>query len=222
MSGRRDTLRSLGAVVVTVCCLSTLLLVVGFSGGPCLFPLPSPITMFKSLQKISSRYLTRNCCNSYYISSFSTLPKAGYDVQLDYEESVNHINDLHNGLKVIKFAAVRGLELNHPETGNYLTLNLLNNLHNKLHLLQGNWTANAIFMGSKSIDLFSVGIHPDDVEADGVPLYQRVQDIAELIEYYPEKNLLALYDGYITGTPFGMFLSSTVCIFNIFYHSLCS
>jgi hypothetical protein len=137
-------------------------------------------------------------------------PSCGFDMKLDYEESVKQIDEVHNGLKVIKTAAVRGLEFNNPQHGNYLTMNLLNNFQKKLELLQGNWTANAIFLGSQSIDLFSVGVHDDDVQAEGLPLFQKIQDIAEMIEGYPEKNLFALYDGYITGTPFGMLLSSTV------------
>jgi hypothetical protein len=134
----------------------------------------------------------------------------GYDMKLDYEESIQQIDEIHNGLKIIKIAAVRGLEFNQPQSGNYLTMNLLTNFQKKLEILQGNWTANAIFLCSQSIDLFSVGIHDDDVQTEGLPLFQKIQDIAEMIETYPEKNLFALYDGFVTGTPFGMLLSSSV------------
>jgi hypothetical protein len=174
-----------------------------------------------SLRLSSSSFLNLRCnfSSSVAPSSFEEellkIPVSyhAFDSKLDFEESERHIKDLHNGLRVIKTAAVRGIEFNQPHEGNYLTQPLLTHLHKKLGLLQGNWTANAIFLASKSIDLFSVGIHDEDSHSDeGLALYQKIQDIAEMIEYYPEKNLLALYGGYVTGTPFGLFLSSPVSL----------
>jgi hypothetical protein len=178
------------------------------------------VLLSSSSLKLTSSYIFK------VTSSFSSVPAAtttfeeemmklspslrGFDTKLDFDISEEQIKSLHSGLRVIKTAAVRGIEFNQPSQGNYLSEELLAHLHKKLGLLQGNWTANAIFLTSKSIDLFSMGVHDEDSQKDGLPLFQKIQDIAEMIEYYPEKNLLALYGGYITGTPFGMFLSSTV------------
>ena len=49
------------------------------------------------------------------------------------------------------------------DKGNYLDLMVINNLLTKLENLKDNWTANAVFVGSRSIHYFSSGIHDDDM-----------------------------------------------------------
>lgn len=116
----------------------------------------------------------------------------------------------YDGVQTITSAAVRALEFCEPENGNYLNLKVLKNLSSKLRSLETNWTANAVFVGSRSIDFFSNGIHDDDVEAEGDELFSKIQDVAAQVNDYADQKLLALYGGFITGTPFGMLMGSHV------------
>jgi enoyl-CoA hydratase/carnithine racemase len=121
----------------------------------------------------------------------------------------------YGGVQTLTSAAVRALEFCEPEYGNYLNLKVLNNLSTKLRSLETNWTANAVFVGSRSIDFFSNGIHDDDAEAEGEALFAKIQDLSAQVNDYADQKLLALYGGYITGTPFGMLMGSHVCHFQI-------
>mmetsp|Transcript_20051 Transcript_20051/g.28807 ORF Transcript_20051/g.28807 Transcript_20051/m.28807 type:complete len:502 (-) Transcript_20051:25-1530(-) len=113
----------------------------------------------------------------------------------------------YNGVQILTSAGVRAVELCRPDKGNYLDLMVINNLLTKLENLKDNWTANAVFVGSRSIHYFSSGIHDDDMFAESPELFQKIQLLASKVEDFPD-HLLALYGGYITGTPFAMLLGS--------------
>ena len=147
----------------------------------------------------SSSFTTLNF-NSYKLNSTSSFhfsrqlstdlqPIKDYLINLEFEESEKDRILSYNGLQVIRIASTRSLEFNTPEEGNYLIKNNLYELKKRLNLLKGNWTANAIFIGSKSLYVLSNGIHNDDIETDGIEIIKQVQEISEIIEYYPEQNL---------------------------------
>ena len=141
----------------------------------------------------------------------SNSSRYGFNQQLENIEAAEVARrESFGGVQNISSTGVRALELCTPETGNYLDLNVLNNLTSMLTSLETNWTANAVFIGSRSNDFFSLGIHEDDAEEEGGELFRRVQSITVQVNDYADKKLLALYGGYITGTPFGMLLGAEV------------
>ena len=141
----------------------------------------------------------------------SNSSRYGFNQQHEYIEAAEVARrESYGGVQNISSTGVRALEFCTPETGNYLDLKVLNNLGSILSSLETNWTANAVFIGSRSNDFFSLGIHEDDAEEGGNELFRRVQSIAVQVNDYADKKLLALYGGYITGTPFGMLLGAEV------------
>lgn len=169
--------------------------------------------LFPTLLKSFSTTSTSTSSSSSS-SSFDSLTK-NYLNHLIFDENKVNLNESYNGLQVISISSVRSLEFNQPHKGNYLNEINLNTLQTRLDHLKGNWAANAIFIGSNSLYILSNGIHEDDIQLNGINLFKQVQNIAETIQDFPEKNLLAMYDGYTTGTPFGMLLGSTVRLYYI-------
>jgi enoyl-CoA hydratase/carnithine racemase len=139
--------------------------------------------------------------------------RKGRWIREEFEKEKILLAESYNGVQSLRSPGVRAVELNRPDLGNYLTVPVMDNLLKKMSDFRDNWVANAIFIGSQNIHFFSKGIHDDDA---GMEVVNRVQSLAKNIYNFPEKSLLALYGGYITGTPFGMLLSSTVSPADIF------
>lgn len=121
----------------------------------------------------------------------------------------------YNGVQVLNSSGVRAVELCRPDTGNYLTTSVTKTLIKKIEDFEKNWVANAIFLGSKSLFLFSGGVHTTDflqqqqegVDGEGRQLDTAIQVCASRVLDFP-KHMISLYGGFITGTPFGMLLGS--------------
>jgi enoyl-CoA hydratase/carnithine racemase len=116
----------------------------------------------------------------------------------------------YNGVQVINSTGVRAVEFCRPDTGNYLTTSVVQNLVKKIDDFEDNWVANAIFLGSQSLYFFSAGVHESDflqTETEGRELDKSIQVCASRVLDFPN-HLISLYGGFITGTPFGMLLGS--------------
>ena len=113
----------------------------------------------------------------------------------------------YNGIQVINSTGVRAVEFCRPDKGNYFTTSMLQNLINKIDDFEKNWVANAIFLGSQSLYFFSAGVHDTDFLSnnEGLELDKTIQICSSRIYDFPE-HIIALYGGFITGTPFGMLL----------------
>lgn len=117
------------------------------------------------------------------------------------------IQAAYRGVQVLSSAGVRAVELCYPHKGNYLTKSVIETLIKKIEDFEHNWIANAIFLGSRSLFYFSNGVHDSDFlhDAEGQSLDKAIQVCASRIHDFPNQ-LIALYGGFISGTPFGMLL----------------